>query len=88
MRESAAKYGLPIETCEDPVIDQKAANGELFRTRSLDFLKGKIIMSHWWERGTALYHITQAIKHGGVAEAIKASDLDPKSFKIIWGSWS
>ena len=88
MRESAAKFGLPIETCEDPVIDQKAADGILYRTKSIDFLEGKIICSHWWERGVALYHITQAIKYGGVAEAIKESDLDPKSHKIIWGSWS
>jgi peptidoglycan/xylan/chitin deacetylase (PgdA/CDA1 family) len=87
MREAAATHGLPIETCDDPVIDQKTANGILFRTRSLDFLEGKIVCAHWWERGVALYHITQAIKHGGVEPAIEASDLDPKSFKIIWGDW-
>jgi hypothetical protein len=89
MRESAAKFGLPIETCDDPVIDQREAAGILRTTRSLDFLDGKIIMAHWWERGLALYHLTRSLQYGGVDEAIEATleSLGPKEHGKVWEGW-
>ena len=89
MRDAAAKYGLPIETCDDPVIDQRVAAGILRKTRSLDFLDGKIIMAHWWERGLALYHLTRSIQYGGVKQAIEAtrSDMPAKEHGKVWKGW-
>jgi peptidoglycan/xylan/chitin deacetylase (PgdA/CDA1 family) len=89
MRDAAAKYGLPIETCEDPVIDQKVASRLIRESRSIDFLDGKVIMSHWWERGLALYRVTQCLKHGGLDEAIEENKhtMDVKSYNKCWNGW-
>lgn len=89
MREAAAKYGIPIETCEDPVIDMKVADRCIRETGDISFLDGKIILSHWWERGLALYRVLNCLKHGGVPQAIAATKetLDAKSFRICWDGW-
>lgn len=89
IREAAGLCGLIVETTEPPVIDQKVADGKLKQTRSLDFLNDAIIMTHWWERGLALYRITQSIKHGSVDRAIDETkeSLDSKSWEICWDGW-
>jgi hypothetical protein len=89
IRRAAAEFGLIVETTAPPVIDQKAADGKLKQTRSLDFLQDAVIMTHWWERGLALYRLTQCIKAGSVDRAIDETrdSLDKKSWRICWESW-
>lgn len=86
---AAQQFNLVVETCEWPVIDQKVADGMLKETHDLNALDGRVIMSHWWERGLALYRITQALKAGSVGAAIDATKetLDAKSYEICWKGW-
>jgi peptidoglycan/xylan/chitin deacetylase (PgdA/CDA1 family) len=89
MRESAAMYGLVIETCDDPVIDQKVAASMLLKTRSLDFLDGAVIMSHWWLRGLSLYHVLMALQYGSIEAAIEETkgDMVAKEHGKVWDGW-
>lgn len=89
IQEAAAKFDLIVETCDPPVIDQKVADGQLRASRELTFLDDKIIMCHWWERGLALYRITQSIKHGSVDAAIAETknSLSAKDWGICWKNW-
>lgn len=90
IKMAARKFDLVVETCDPPVIDQKEADGLLKRTRRVSDLDGKVIMAHWWERGLALYRITQILKAGSVDQAIidTKSTLDKKSYGICWDGWS
>lgn len=87
MINAARKFGLTIETTEDPVIDQREADKVLRTTRDLSKLDGKVIMSHFWERGSAIYRISRIIQHGTVEKAIMASsaEMDSKSLNNVWG---
>lgn len=87
MQRAAREFGLTIETTEDPVIDQRNADGVLRNTRDPKQLDGKIIMVHWWERGMALYRVARIMQHGDVNKAIIESkhELDASAWKACWG---
>lgn len=87
MREVAAHYGLTVETTASPVIDQKVADRLVRKAKDISPLTDKTVMVHTWERGLRLYRICQVYKHGTVEAAMKASTLDPKSYKICWENW-
>ena len=88
MEDAADVVGLVIETTVVPVIDQRAADGELKRTKDLTFLDGRVIMSHWWERGLALYRLSKCLQYGSVQAAINATkgELGEDWFKC-WNGW-
>lgn len=91
MQRVARECGLTIETTEDPVIDQRNADTILRETRDPSKLDGKIIMTHWWNRGMSLYRIARIMQHKDVDNAIIESkhELDASAWKACWGdAWA
>jgi len=72
------KYGLTWEGVTDPVVDQGPASAKVHETQTVECLRGKVIMVHWFERGLKLYRIVQTAKYGTWDEA--AAD-QPELFK-------
>lgn len=89
MQAAAAKYGLVIETTDDPVVDQKVLDTQLRQTGNLDLFDGKVIMVHYWERGLRLYRMARIIEHQDIGAAMEAtrSELSKKDWKICWNDW-
>jgi peptidoglycan/xylan/chitin deacetylase (PgdA/CDA1 family) len=77
IQAACKKWGLIWEGVADPVVDQGHADKLVREKGTLEPLKGKVVMVHWFERGLKLFRIVQIGKHGTLEEAKKAN---PKAF--------
>jgi hypothetical protein len=46
-------------------------------------------MIHWWQRGLAVFRISEIIKAGGIEAAKGATkiSLDEKTWRSCWNEW-
>lgn len=72
IQNACRKYCIAWEGVENPVIDQAAAVARVRNTKTVESLRGLVVMVHWFERGLKLYRIVQAAKYGGWDEAAAA----------------
>lgn len=78
IRKAARKYSLVVEGVNDPVVDQAQAVQAVHSTGTVDILRNKVVMVHWFERGLKLWRIIQTAKYGTWEAAAKAH---PEEFK-------
>jgi hypothetical protein len=69
--EAARKFNLVVEGVTDPVVDQKHAEILVRNAGTIDAIKDKVIMVHWYERGLRLFRIVQTAKHGSWSKAVE-----------------
>ena len=72
------KYAILWEGVKNPVIDQGPAMSTVREAGTIECLRGKVIMVHWFERGLKLYRIAQTAKYGTWEAAAEAL---PQYFK-------
>lgn len=78
VNRAARKYSLVVEGTSDPVIDQSIAVNVVKQYNTIEPLRGKTIMVHWFERGLKLYRMIQTAKYGSWSDA---AEKDPDNFK-------
>ena len=68
IKDAAAAVDMVVETTEG-TLEVPFVTGELRRGIPLTTFDGRVILAHWWERGTRLQRLGLAAKHGSWVQA-------------------